>query len=145
MNLIKTTILALALAAGGCSALDYKSLSGKETLKNAQGHVIGYKERVCDCQAGGEELDRVVLFTPRFSETGRVVAYEERMKGGVILWDTRGKRIGSRYVDLRSRGTNAHNGGLTIVFVPRETERLAQKQHIAQVTIDDIKQHLGLN
>jgi hypothetical protein len=144
MKLIKTTVLALALAAGGCSVLDYKSLSGKETLKNAQGHVIGYKERVCDCQAG-EEIDRVVLFTPRFSETGRVVAYEERMKGGVILWDTRGKRIGSRYVDLRSRGTNAHNGGLTIVFVPRDSDRLAQKQHIAQVTIDDIKQHLNLN
>ena len=144
MKLLKTAILALALAAGGCSTLDFKSLSGKETLKNAQGHVIGYKERVCDCQAG-EELDRVVLFTPRFSETGRVVAYEERMKGGVILWDTRGKRIGSRYVDLRSRGTNAHNGGLTIVFVPRDSDRLAQKQHIAQVTIDDIKQHLGLN
>ena len=144
MKLIKTSVLALALAAGGCSVLDYKSLSSKETLKNAQGHVIGYKERVCDCQAG-EEIDRVVLFTPRFSETGRVVAYEERMKGGVILWDTRGKRIGSRYVDLRSRGTNAHNGGLTIVFVPRESERLAQKQHIAQVTIDDIKQHLGIN
>jgi hypothetical protein len=144
MKLIKTTVLALALAAGGCSVLDYKSLSGKETLKNDQGHVIGYKERVCDCQAG-EEIDRVVLFTPRFSETGRVVAYEERMKGGVILWDTRGKRIGSRYVDLRSRGTNAHNGGLTIVFVPRESERLAQKQHIAQVTIDEIKQHLNLN
>ena len=143
MKLIKTTILALALAAGGCSVLDYKSLSGKETLKNAQGHTIGYKERVCDCQAG-EEIDRVVLFTPRFSETGRVVAYEERMKGGVILWDTRGKRIGSRYVDLRSRGTNAGNTGLTIVFVPRESERLAQQQHIAQVTIDDIKQHLGL-
>jgi hypothetical protein len=144
MKLLKTTVLTLALAAGGCSTLDYKSLSGKETLKNAQGHVIGYKERVADSQ-GAEELDRVVLFTPRFSETGRVVAYEERMKGGVILWDTRGKRIGSRYVDLRSRGTNAHNGGLTIVFVPRDSERLAQKQHIAQVTIDDIKQHLGLN
>jgi hypothetical protein len=144
MKLIKTTVFALALAAGGCSTLDYKSLSGKETLKNAQGHVIGYKERVSDGQ-GAEELDRVVLFTPRFSETGRVVAYEERMKGGVILWDTRGKRIGSRYVDLRSRGTNAHNGGLTIVFVPRDSERLAQKQHIAQVTIDDIKQHLGIN
>ena len=144
MSVLKTTVLALALAAGGCSALDYKSLGGKETLKNAQGHVIGYKERVSDAQAA-EELDRVVLFTPRFSETGRVVAYEERMKGGVILWDTRGKRIGSRYVDLRSRGTNAHNGGLTIVFVPRDSERLAQKQHIAQVTIDDIKQHLGIN
>ena len=140
MNLLKTAILALALAAGGCSTLDFKSLSGKETLKNAQGHVIGYKERVCDCQAG-EELDRVVLFTPRFSETGRVVAYEERMKGGVILWDTRGKRIGSRYVDLRSRGTNARNSGLTIVFRSTpDAERLA----VAQVTIEDIKQHLGI-
>jgi len=137
---IKAAILALALAAGGCSTLDFKSLSGKETLKNAQGHVIGYKERVCDCQAG-EELDRVVLFTPRFSETGRVVAYEERMKGGVILWDTRGKRIGSRYVDLRSRGTNARNSGLTIVFRSTpDAERIA----VAQVTIEDIKQHLGI-
>ena len=141
MKLIKTSVLALALAAGGCSVLDYKSLSGKETLKNAQGHVIGYKERVCDCQAG-EEIDRVVLFTPRFSETGRVVAYEERMKGGVILWDTRGKRIGSRYVDLRSRGTNARNSGLTIVFRSApEAERMA----VAQVTIESIKQHLQIS
>src|SRR5688500_7200230 len=144
MKLIKATVLALALAAGGCSALDYKSLGGKETLMSAHGHRNGYDERVSDAHAA-EVLDRVVLITSRFSETGRVVAYEERMKGGVILWDTRGKRIGSRYVDLRSRGTNAHNGGLTIVFVPRDSERLAQKQHIAQVTIDDIKQHLGLN
>jgi hypothetical protein len=143
MKLVKIAVLTLALAAGGCSVLDYKSLGGKETLKNAQGHVIGYKERVADGQAA-EEIDRVVLFTPRFSETGRVVAYEERMKGGVILWDTRGKRIGSRYVDLRSRGSNARNAGLTIVFVPRESERLAQEQHIAQVTIDEIKQHLNL-
>ena len=39
---IKAAILALALAAGGCSTLDFKSLSGKETLKNAQGHASGY-------------------------------------------------------------------------------------------------------
>ncbi|HYN64844.1 MAG TPA: hypothetical protein VES36_09610, partial [Candidatus Limnocylindrales bacterium] len=102
-----------------------------------------YKERVCDCKAG-EELDRIVLFTPRLSEAGNVVAYEERMKGGVILWDLRGKRIGSRYVDLRSRGTNAHNSGLTIVFRPRESERLAAQEMVAQLTIDEIKQHLGM-
>jgi hypothetical protein len=80
------------------------------------------------------------LFTLRFSERGNVIAYEERIKGGVVLWDLNGKRIGSRYVDLRSRGTNAHSSGLTIVFVPRESERLA----LAQVTIEDIKQHLGI-
>jgi len=138
MKLAKTIILAITLAAGGCSVLEFKQL-GKETLKNSQGHVVGYRERLCDC-GKGEELDRIVLFTPRLSERGKVVAYEERIKGGVVLWDLRGKRIGSRYVDLRSRGTNARNSGLTIVFVPREAERLA----VAQVTIDEIRQHLGI-
>jgi hypothetical protein len=144
MRFTKTIILAFALAAGGCSTLDFKTLSGKETLKNADGHVIGYKERVCDCKAG-EELDRLVLFTPRYSEAGNVIAYEERIsRNGVVLWDLRGKRIGSRFVDLRSRGSNAHNSGLTIVFRPRESERMAAQEQIAQVTIDEIKQHLGI-
>jgi hypothetical protein len=138
MKFAKTIILAISLAAGGCSVLDYKPL-GKETLRNAQGHVIGYTERLCDC-GRGEELDRVVLFVPRLGERGKVVAYEERVKGGAVLRDLSGKRIGHRYVDLRSRGTNARNSGLTIVFVPREAERLA----VAQVTIEQIKQHLQL-
>jgi hypothetical protein len=139
MKFAKTIILAISLAAGGCSVLEYKPL-GKETLKNAQGHVIGYKERLCDCTAG-EEIDRVVLFTPRLGERGTVVAYEERVKGGAVLRDLTGKRIGNRWVDLRSRGTNARNSGLTIVFRPREAERIA----VAQVTIDEIKQHLQLS
>jgi hypothetical protein len=138
MKLAKTIILAISLAAGGCSVLEYRPL-GKETLKNAQGHVIGYTERLCDC-ARGEEIDRVVLFVPRLGERGKVVAYEERVKGGAVLRDLNGKRIGTRYADLRSRGTNARNPGLTIVFRPREAERIA----VAQVTIEEIKQHLQL-
>ena len=139
MRILKTILLALTLAAGGCSLLEPKQL-GKETLKNSQGHVIGYRERL---HAGSEDLDRVTLFTPRYSERGNVIAYEERIKGGVVLWDLKGKRIGARYVDLRSRGSNARNSGLTIVFVSRESERLAQ-MHLAQVTIEDIKQHLNI-
>jgi hypothetical protein len=119
--------------------LEYKPL-GKQTLKNSQGHVIGYRERLCDC-AAGEELDRVVLFTPRLTEAGNVIGYEEKIKNGVVLWNLRGKRIGSRYVDLRSRGTNARNSGLTIVFRSApEDERMA----VASVTIESIKQHLGI-
>jgi hypothetical protein len=141
MRLVKTvTLLAIALSASGCSLLEFKPL-GKESLKNSQGHVIGYRERLCDC-AAGEELDRVILFTPKYSESGTVVAYEERIKGGVVLWDLKGKRVGSRYVDLRSRGTNARNSGLTIVFRSSpEAERIA----LAQVTIEEIKQYLGMN
>ena len=116
MTVLRTTLRRWSPRAAARS-LDYSSLGGREKLTNAQGHVIGYKERLCDCKAG-EELDRVVLFTPRLGENGGVVAYEERIKGGVVLWDLKGKRIGSRYVDLRSRGTNAHNSGLMIVFRP---------------------------
>ena len=102
---MRTTLLALVIGPGGCSTIDHK------------------------------QLDRVTLFTPRLSERGTVIAYEERIKGGVVLRDLKGKRIGARYVDLRSRGTHAHSSGLTIVFVPRESERIA----LAQVTIEDIK------
>jgi hypothetical protein len=138
MRTLRTTLIALALAAGGCSTLDSQQFGGKQMLKNSQGHVIGYKERL---NADGEEMDRVTLFTPRLSERGNVIAYEERIKGGVVLWDLNGKRIGSRYVDLRSRGSNAGSSGLTIVFMPREAERLA----IAPVTIEEVKQHLGID
>ena len=143
MRLSKTIILGLAFATGGCSVLEYQPLA-KETLKNSNGHVIGYTERLCDCKAG-EEIDRVVLYTPRYSERGTVVAYEERIKGGVVLRDLNGKRIGARYVDLRSRGSNARNSGLTIVFVSKDAERLAEAQQLAQVTIEDIKQHLKIS
>jgi hypothetical protein len=141
MRFTKTIgVLAVSLAASGCSLLEYQPL-GKENLKNSQGHVIGYRERLCDCSAG-EEVDRVVLFTPLRTEAGTIIGYEEKIKNGLQLWDTRGKRVGTRYVDLRSRGTNARNSGLTIVFrSSAEAERLA----VAQVTIEDIKQHLGIN
>jgi hypothetical protein len=141
MRFVRTIgLLAVSLAASGCSTMEYKPL-GKETLKNSQGHVIGYRERLCDCDAG-EELDRVVLFTPRLTEAGTVIGYEEKIRNGVVLWNLRGKRIGSRYVDLRSRGTNARNAGLTIVFrSSAEAERMA----VAQVTIESIKQHLQIS
>ena len=140
MKVLKTILLSLAVAAGGCSTLDYKP-SGQQALKNAQGHVIGHREYLRG--AGGEEIDRVVLYRPLLGERGNVVAYEERIKGGVLLHDLNGKRIGNRFVDLRSRGTNARNNGLTIVFRPAESEHLAQLQ-VTQVTIEDIKQYLGI-
>ena len=135
MKLVKTTLLATLLALGGCSTLELKPLQ-TENLKNADGHVIGYVER-------GEDIDKVVLFAPKLSESGRVVAYEERTKGGVVIRDVNGKRIGARYVDLRSRGSNAGNSGLTIVFMPRDAERLAELQSVP-VTIEDVKQHLKI-
>jgi hypothetical protein len=121
--MLKTTaaILALGLAAGGCTNLS--TLSGdvqplaKEDLKNAQGHVIGTKEVARDA-ATGERITQISLFVPRLSPAGRVVGYEERVRGGSVLRDLRGRKIGGRFDDLRSRKN------MTIVVLPRE-ERAA--------------------
>jgi len=114
-------ILALGLAAGGCTHLATPSgelqALGREDLKNAQGHVIGYKEVARDA-ATGERITQIALFVPRLGATGRIVGYEERLRAGSVLRDLHGKKIGGRFDDLRSRKN------LTIVVLPRE-ERVA--------------------
>jgi len=93
-------VIALGLAAGGCSVLETKSMA-HEDLKNAQGHVVGYKDTVRDQQTG-EEMAQIALFVPRFSERGQVIGYEERVRGGSILRDLNGRKIGGRWLDVRS-------------------------------------------
>ena len=121
--MIRGTVLglALALAAGGCTHLSTQAggqLVSREELKNAQGYVIGTKEVTRDA-ATGERITQLSLYVPR-RQHGRVVGYEERVPGGTVLHDLNGKRIGWRLVDLRSRSSNPHNRGVTIVVVPRE-------------------------
>ena len=55
---------------------------------------------------------------PRLDDRGHIVGYEERVRGGSVLRDLRGKKVGGRFDDVRSRKN------LTIVVLPRE-ERLA--------------------
>ena len=121
--MIKRTalILALGLAAGGCTHLATPSGNlqalGREDLKNLQGHVIGYKEVTRDA-ATGERITQISLYVPRLSPGGRVIGYEERVRGGSVLHDLHGKKVGGRFDDVRSRKN------LTIVVLPRE-DRLA--------------------
>src|SRR5919204_1132099 len=129
MNAVKRTalIFALGLAAGGCSVIDTKPVA-REELKNAQGHVIGYKDMMRDSRTG-EELAQITLFVPRLGERGEIVGYEERVRGGTVLRDLNGKRIGARWLDVRSRGSNPQNQGLLIVVRGKESQHAA----IAQV------------
>ena len=115
-------LAAAAALAAGCSSVEFKSL-GVEALRDAEGHVIGQKEVLCDCSTG-EELARISLYVPRI-EDGRLVGYEERVRGGSILRDLNGKAVGNRFVDLRSRATNLQNRGLTVVFVQPPSARAA--------------------
>lgn len=121
--MIKRTalILALGLAAGGCTHLSTPrgnlQALGREDLKNLQGHVIGYKEVTRDA-ATGERITQISLYVPRLDDRGRIVGYEERVRGGSVLHDVHGKKVGGRFDDVRSRKN------LTIVVLPRE-DRLA--------------------
>lgn len=114
-------VIALGLAAGGCSVLETKSMA-HEDLRNAQGHVVGYKETMRDGETG-EEMTQIALFVPRFNDRGRVIGYEERVRGGSVMRDLNGKKVGGRWNDLRS------GKGLVIVVRGKDsTESVAVAQ-----------------
>jgi hypothetical protein len=117
MNRLTNTVLitALGLLAGGCSVMQTTPVA-REELRNAQGHVVGTKEIMRDARTG-EELAQIALFVPRINKQGEIVGYEERVRGGTVLRDLNGKRIGSRWVDVRSRGSNPQSSGLLIVVL----------------------------
>src|SRR5919198_4904337 len=118
-----TMVLALGVAAGACTVIETKPVA-REDLKNAQGHVIGYKDLMRDSHSG-EELAQLTLFVPRLGEGGEIVGYEERVRGGTVLRDLNGKRIGARWLDVRSRGSNPQNQGLLIVVRGKESQHAA--------------------
>jgi hypothetical protein len=122
MKALKRTaiILALGLAAGGCSVIETKSVA-REDLKNAQGHVVGYKDMMRDNRTG-EELSQIALFVPRVGERGAIIGYEERVRGGAVLRDLNGKRIGGRWHDVRS------GKGLMIVVHGKQTDRVTMAE-----------------
>ena len=119
-------VLALGLAAGACTVIETKPVA-REDLRNAQGHVIGYKDLMRD-ERTGEELAQITLFVPRLGERGEIVGYEELVRGGTVLHDLNGKRIGGRWLDVRSRGTNPQSQGLLIVVRGKESARAAVAQ-----------------
>ena len=96
-------VFALGLMAGGCTTLETQTVA-REELKNAQGHVVGLKELMRDANTG-EELAQIALFVPRLGERGEIIGYEERVRGGSILRDLNGKRIGGGWHDVRSGKT----------------------------------------
>ena len=109
----RTTLALVLLALSGCSTFDIGEFrsAGAQPLRNTAGHVIGHKETL---RRNGEKVVRIALYVPRVAE-GKVVGYEERVPGGAILRNLQGRKVGGRFVDLRSQGSNPGNRGLTII------------------------------
>ena len=106
---------AALLASGGCSTLtDYGSVR-KESLRNDQGHVIGYKEMLRN-NTTGEVIAQISMFTPLLDNSGALVGYEEQVRGGAVVRDLDGRSIGSKFSDLRSRKS------MTIVMRPADAQ-----------------------
>jgi len=136
-----TIILGLAALASGCSSVEWKQMS-LQPLRNEAGHVIGQKELLCDCK-NGERIARLALFEPRFDERGVLVGYEEKVRGGTVLRDLNGRRIGTRYADVRSRATNPKNKGLTII-VHSAPAAATTKATASVATVDELVNLAGL-
>ena len=117
MNRLTNTVLiaTLGLLAGGCSIMETTPVA-REELRNAQGHVVGSKQIMRDAHTG-EELAQIALFVARINPQGEIVGYEERVRGGTVLRDLNGRRIGSRWVDVRTRGNKPQSSGLLIVVL----------------------------
>ena len=118
----RVLIIAACFAIGGCTTMsDVGTSVRKESLKNDQGHVIGYKDMLRNRQTG-EVLAQVLLYTPVRSESGAIVGYEEQTRGGAVIRDLNGRAIGNKFADLRSRKS------LTIVFRPADVQQVAVAQ-----------------
>ncbi len=118
----RALIIAACFAIGGCTTMsDMSSSVRKESLRNEQGHVIGYKDMLRN-ERTGEVIAQVQLYAPLRSESGDVVGYEEQTRGGAVIRDLNGRAIGSKFSDLRSRKS------LTIVFRPADAQQVAVSQ-----------------
>jgi len=112
-----TAILFLSFVTSACSTVEYQYVGGRQPLKNEQGHVVGQKEMLKD-PSTGEQFEQITYFTPRRDAKGAVVGYEEPLPPGVVVRDLQGRRVGVRYSDLRSRGTNVRSDGVTVIVKP---------------------------
>ena len=77
-----------------------------------------------------ELLQRMALEGKKVAveRNGEIVGYEEPARDGAIIRDLDGRNIGGRFSDLRSRGTNSKNKGLTIVLRPADAPKVAATQ-----------------
>ena len=120
MNTNKALLPLIFLATACATPVEYRyARGGPELIKNEDGHVVGQKEMLRDATTG-EMYENIVYFTPRKDENGKIIGYEEPLAPGVVLRDLNGRRVGVRYSDLRSKGTNPNNDGVTVIITKPE-------------------------
>ena len=123
MKTIGLLALTAGLGLGGCATMDDFGSTGRQAVRNEQGHLVGYKE-ILRNKKSGEVIAQVNMFTPLRDNAGDVIGYEEETRGGAVIRDLQGRQIGNRFPDLRSRNTNMRSRGVTIVIGGLDTRRV---------------------
>jgi len=113
----RIALLTASFTMVGCAeTVEYRYI-GTEQLKNDRGHVVGHKELLRDARTG-EPAEEVTNYAPLHDAKGEIVGYQEPTRNGVVIRGLDGRRIGARYTDLRSRGTNPGSDGVTTIIRP---------------------------
>lgn len=131
-------VAAFGIAASGCSLLSEYRITERDVLRNPDGHIVGQKETL-RYRGSGEVLTRISLYTPWRNAEGRIVGYEERTRSGSIIRDLQGNVIGGRWKDLRSRGTNMYNEGISVVFMQPAPRRGAGSEVQPVAALDFVR------
>ena len=114
--LARTLIIAAALAGlAGCATQDEFTTVRREMFRNDEGKVVGHRETLRN-KGTGELVNRVELYAVVYDADGKVIGYEERTRTGTTVYDEDGRPIGTRLVDLRSRGTNPASRGVIFMY-----------------------------
>ena len=117
-RLLKLAVVAgLGYIASGCSLLSEYRAIDRAAIRNPEGHVVGQKETL-KYRGTGEEMTRIAIYTPWRGQDGQIAGYEERTSSGSVIRDLQGNVIGSRWRDLRSRGTNRNEGFAVVMSAP---------------------------
>lgn len=116
--LTRTLMVAAALALVGCASVNPQVTpvaSSTQAVRDAEGNIAGYKQMLRDEQTG-EVVAQVKMFTPIRNDGGQLVGYEEQSGEGAIIRDLNGRRVGTRFTDMRSRQTNSKTKGITFIM-----------------------------
>ncbi|HEX2650114.1 MAG TPA: hypothetical protein VHN19_09285 [Burkholderiales bacterium] len=115
----RTLALAALLVAlttlGACATQDNFTTLNREQFRNDEGKVVGHRELLRNNDTG-ELVHKVELYAVLTDASGRIVGYEQRTRSGALVYDEQGRPIGSRLVDLRSKGSNPSSRGVIFMY-----------------------------
>ena len=111
----RTLVLGALLALSACATQDNFTTMSREQFRNDEGKIVGHRELLRNNDTG-ELVHKVELYAVLTDANGKIIGYEQRTRSGAVVYDDQGRPIGSRMVDLRSKGSNPSSRGVVFMY-----------------------------